>query len=114
MSFKLKRWIVTAVDFDADGQCDGKARILTILASKENAQNYVLEDMREYVDNNVTRRMLMDEDKMRVTDIDAGYSCEWNIEEVELELTDDEVIEIGANRYVEGIQHGIDMAKEEN
>ena len=108
----VKRWIVTAVDFDSDGQCDGKVRILTVLASKENARNYILEDMREYVDNNVTRRMLMDEDKMCVTDVDDGYSCEWNLEEVEIELTNDEVIEIGADRYVAGLQNSIDMAKE--
>lgn len=109
---KVKRWIVTAVDTDADSQCDGKARILTILVSKENAQNYILEDMREYVDNNVTRRMLMDEDKMRVTDIDDGYGCEWNLEEVEIELTNDEFMSIGAERYVAGLQNGIDMTKE--
>ena len=113
MSWKLKRFVVTAVDFDADGQCDGKAQIRTMLASKENAQNYVLEDMREYVDNHADEGMVLDEAKMRVADDSCLNGCEWNIEEVEFELTDDEVIEIGANRYVEGIQHGIDMAKEE-
>ena len=25
----MKRWIVTAVDHDTDGNCDGKARVLT-------------------------------------------------------------------------------------
>lgn len=114
MSLKLKRWIVTAVDFDADGQCDGKARILAILASKENAQNYVLEDMREYVDMHANEGMVLDEDSMQVFTEDCMNGCEWNLEEVEVELTEDEVINIGTERYVEGIQHGIDMTNKEN
>lgn len=104
----VKRWIVTAVDFDVDGQCDGKARILTVLASKENAQNYILEDMREYVDNNSTEdsHLILNEQKMRVSNLLGCVGCEWNLEEVEIDIEKDDVIEIGNAAYTDGYEAG--------
>lgn len=81
-----KRWIVTACNFDIDGQCDDKARVLIACNSKEEAKNFILEDMREYVDLHADEGMILDEDKMRVADDSCLNGCEWNLEEVEIDL----------------------------
>ena len=46
----MKRWIVTAVDYDTDGNCDGKARVLSVSKTHEEAKNYVDEDIKEWID----------------------------------------------------------------
>ena len=43
----MKRWIVTAVDHDTDSNCDGKARVLGVFKAREEAKNYVDEDIKE-------------------------------------------------------------------
>lgn len=90
----IKRWIVTAVDFDADGQCDGKARILATCSSAEEAKNFIRKDMHEYVDESElgSEMMSLDETKMRVATEDLQTGCEWNFEEVEIHLNPSEMI----------------------
>lgn len=84
----MKIWIVTAVDHDADGNCDGKARVLGAFKSYDEAKNYVDEDIREWVDRNT--------DELRGCgcsfaemaawhDYDDLNRCEWNIEEVDVQ-----------------------------
>ena len=46
----MKRWIVTAVDHDTNGNCDGKARVLGVFKTHEEAKNYVDEDIKEWID----------------------------------------------------------------
>ena len=52
----MKRWIVTAVDYDTDGNCDGKARVLSVFKTHEEAKNYVDEDIKEWIDQREVRR----------------------------------------------------------
>lgn len=91
---KIKRWVVTAVDTDQDGQCDGKARVLGTFRTEKEARNFALEDMREYLDGKAEQfaddpsnnDFVMDEDAMKVHDsIDANV-CEWNVEEIDFDL----------------------------
>lgn len=109
MKMKIKRLIVTAVDYASK-----TPEVRAVCKTEAEAKNFAIEDMREYADMHANEGMVFDDECLRVADDDWKAGCEWNIEDVEFELTDDEVIEIGAHRYVEGIQHGIDMAKEEN
>ena len=52
----MKRWIVTAVDYDTDGNCDGKAQVLSVFKTHEEAKNYVDEDIKEWIDQREVRR----------------------------------------------------------
>ena len=83
----MKRWIVTVVNYDTDGNCDGKARVLGVFKTREEAKNYVDEDIREWVDNNTGDicGCECDFDEMSAWyDYDDTERCEWNIEEVEI------------------------------
>ena len=91
---KIKRYIVTAVVFDVDGHCDGKARVLATCKSKDEAKNFVIEDMREYVDEHANESMVMDKDSMQVFTNVSMNGCEWNIEDVEIDM----VINVGMLR----------------
>ena len=104
---KIKRYVVTAVDFDVDGHCDGKARVLATCKSKDEAKNFVIEDMREYVDEHANESMVMDEDSMQVFTNDSMNGCEWNIEDVEIEIEDDDIQEFLDKAYNAGYEDGI-------
>lgn len=82
----MKKWIVTAVGHGET--CDGKARVLAVCDTKEEAANYIRNDMEDYLDNNVDEGLVADFDRWSV-----GYkyqsfdtACEWNAEEVEIPL----------------------------
>ena len=81
-----KRFIVTAVDHDINGNCDGKARVLGVFKTREEAKNYVDEDIREWIDEHADEGYVCDFDKMSAW-YDYGDSdrCEWNIEEIEFD-----------------------------
>ena len=98
---KIKRYIVTAVYFDDEGHCDGKARVLAACKSKDEAKDFVIEDMREYVDEHANESMVMDEDGMQVCTDDCMNGCKWNIEDVEIEIVDDDVMEFYNKAYNE-------------
>lgn len=81
----MKLWIVTAVDYDTNGNCDGKARVLGAFKSYDEAKIYVDEDIREWVDRNCEEGVECDFDKMAAWyDYDTSNRCEWNIAEVEV------------------------------
>lgn len=81
----MKRWIVTAVDHDTDSNCDGKARVLGVFKTHEEAKNYVYEDIKEWIDQRASEGCECDFDKMAAWyDYDDSQRCEWNIEEVEI------------------------------
>ena len=83
---KIKRYVVTAVDFDVDGHCDGKARVLAVCKTEDEAKNFTLEDMREYADRHANEGMVLDDECLRVADDDSMNRCEWNIEDIEIEI----------------------------
>lgn len=103
---KIKRWIVTVVDFDADGQCDGKARVLAVCKSEDEARNFITEDMREYVDERADEGMVMDEDSMQVFTEDCMNGCEWNVEEVDIEIDETDVSDFCNEAYTKGYADG--------
>lgn len=82
----MKFWIVTAVDHDPNGNCDGKAHVLGAFKSYDEAKNYVDEDIREWV--NRKREEGLEYSCIGMSawyDYDDSDRCEWNIEEVEVQ-----------------------------
>lgn len=81
----MKLWIVTAVN--CNDSSDGKARVLGAFKSRGEAKNYVDEDIKEWIDTYAEHGLdaICDFDKMRARDCDDCDSCEWNIEEVEVQ-----------------------------
>lgn len=79
-----KRFIVTAVDHDTNGNCDGKALVLGMFKTQEEAKIYVEEDIREWIDRHAAGEFMCDFNKMSAWYVyDEAYRCEWNISEVE-------------------------------
>lgn len=84
----IKRFVATAVD--TGDTCDGKARVIGTFKTREEAKNYVTEDIKEWVDDRAGDAVEVDFDKMTAHYVDDKWDtdtgCEWNIEEVEIEL----------------------------
>lgn len=85
----VKLWIATYVDHGET--CDGKARVLDICKSKEEAKAAVRNDIEKWADDHATEDIYVDFDAMA-----AGYNrnadegCEWNIEERTLDVTEED------------------------
>ena len=79
----MKKFIVTAVDVGET--CDGKARVLAVCSTREEAKAFVQADIEEWVNERAGECVKVDFDKMS-----AHYAynndngCEWNIEEVDI------------------------------
>lgn len=77
----MKKFIVTAVD--SGETCDGKARVLVVCNTREEAKAFVQNDIEAWADEREGEDIEVDFDKMS-----AHYAynndngCEWNIEEV--------------------------------
>lgn len=85
----MKIWIATYVDHGET--CDGKARVLDVCKSKEEAEAAVRADIEKWADDRATKDIYVDFDAMA-----AGYNghadegCEWNIEERTLDVTEED------------------------
>ena len=85
----MKIWIATYVDHGET--CDGKARVLDVCKSKEEAEATVRADIEKWADDRATEDIYVDFDAMA-----AGYNrnadegCEWNIEERMLDVTEED------------------------
>ena len=77
-----KIWIAMYVE--SGETCDGKARVLKVCATKEEAQNEVRVDIEKWADDRAGENVEVDFDKMSVSDQDRDEGCEWCIEEVEI------------------------------
>lgn len=77
----MKRWIVTCVDYN--DSCDGKARVLGSFKTKDEAVNYITEDIKEWCDERAGLDIVCDFDDMSVSYGDDR--CEWNFEEIEID-----------------------------
>ena len=75
----MKKYIVTAVDHG--DTCDGKARVLDICNSKDEAKGFVHADIVNWADERAGESIVVDFEKMsaRYTD-GTDNGCEWNIE----------------------------------
>lgn len=78
----MKYWIVTAVD--TSDTADGKARVLKVLASKEDAVAFVKNDMESFIEDANGMDLIVDWDDCSIQTEDGNYGCEWNYEEVEI------------------------------
>ena len=80
----MKKFIVTAVE--SGDTCDGKARVLVVCSTREEAEAFVQNDIETWADEREGEDIEVDFDKMS-----ANYAynndngCEWNIEEVDIE-----------------------------
>ena len=79
----MKKFIVTAVDISETA--DGKARVLAVCNTRDEAKNFVKNDMEDLIDDNAEMNVIADFDKMSARTEDDAYGCEWNIEEVDIE-----------------------------
>lgn len=84
----MKRWIVTEVD--SGDTCDGKARVLAVCTTEEEARAFVRNDMEERVDDATDDEGscsydVVDFDKMSLSTHTGENSCEWNVEEIEFD-----------------------------
>lgn len=75
----MKKYIVTAVDHGES--CDGKARVLEVCDTKEEAKAFVRADIENWADERAGEGVEVDFDKMSAHyDYDTDEGCEWNIE----------------------------------
>lgn len=95
-----KIWIVTYVD---NGEtCDGKARVLDVCKSKEEAAATVRNDIEQWCDNHAGENYTVDFDRMRTYFSENCDGCEWNIEERTLDITEeDEQVDVIDNGQLE-------------
>lgn len=82
----MKLWIVTVVDHGET--CDGKARVLSVCSTKDEAKAYVKADIENWADERAGMPIVVDFDKMSAKydwkTLDDTDGCEWNIEEIEV------------------------------
>ena len=75
---------VTAVD--VGDSCDGHARVLGAFKSKDDAKNYVRNDMEDRCDQLADSGIIADFDKMELVNwSDNDPVCCWSIAEVEVQ-----------------------------
>ena len=79
----MKKFIVTAVD--SGDTCDGKARVLGVCNTREEAKAVVQNDIETWADEREGEDIEVDFDKMSAYHNCNYDGCEWNIEEVDIE-----------------------------
>lgn len=81
-----KIWIATYVD--RGETCDGKARVLAVCATEEEARSEVRADIEKWANDRARMPIVVDFDKMSAKydwkTLDDDDGCEWNIEEAEI------------------------------
>lgn len=88
----IKMFVATFVDYDANGNYDGKAHTIGVYKTYDEARNVVVNDIIEYVYYLAVQEIdaICDFDKMNAYASDTerfnGIGCEWNIEEIEVEI----------------------------
>ena len=82
-----KLFIVTAVD--TSDTADGKAVVIDVCNTREEAVNVIKNDMESYVDDAAEMNLIIDFDKWSAHTEDYSYGCEWNISEHDLEIKED-------------------------
>ena len=79
-----KIYVVTAVD--VGDSCDGHARVLGAFKNKDDAKNYVRNDMEDKCDQLANAGIRADFDKMEIANwSDNDLVCCWSIDEVEVQ-----------------------------
>jgi len=82
----MNKFIVTAVDYGET--CDGKARVLVVCSTREEAKAFVRADIEKWADERAGMPIVVDFDKMSAKynweTLNDTDGCEWNIEEIEI------------------------------
>ena len=82
-----KLFVVTAVD--TSETADGKAIVIDVCSTREEALNVIKNDMESYVDDAAGMELVVDFDKWSAHNKDYTYGSEWNISEHDLEIKED-------------------------
>ena len=80
-------FIVTAVD--TSETANGKAIVIDVCGTREEALNVIKNDMESYVDDAAGMELVVDFDKWSAHNKDYTYGSEWNISEHDLEIKED-------------------------
>ena len=78
-----KIYVVTAVD--VGDSCDGHARVLGAFKSKDDAKNYVRNDMEDLCDQLANTGIGVDFYQMKIVNESEDTVCCWSISEVEVQ-----------------------------
>ena len=78
--------IYVVAEVDVGDSCDGHARVLGAFKSKDDAKNYVRNDMEDRCDQLADSGIIADFDKMELVNwSDNDPVCCWSIAEVEVQ-----------------------------
>ena len=78
-----KIYVVTAVD--VGDSCDGHARVLGAFKNKDDAKNYVRNDMEDLCDQLANTGIVVNFDQMKIVNESEDIVCCWSISEVEVQ-----------------------------
>ena len=78
----MKKFIVTAVD--SGDTCNGKARVLAVCNTREEAKAFVQNDIEAWAYERAYEGIEVDFGKMSAHYNCNDDGCEWNIEEVDI------------------------------
>ena len=91
---EIVRYVVTYVDTDENGNCDGKAGVVMV-NTEEEAKAWIRNDMEHFIDVSTQVNgkcdYIADFDKMNVHTEDWSSYCEWGYNKKSIELTQDEI-----------------------
>ena len=83
----MKKKVFVVIYCDYGESCDGKPRLHGIYNTKDDAVKEVLRDMDTYIESlSEDDEYEEDRDQFSVTLTDGPMSCEWAIEEYDLDL----------------------------
>ena len=88
----MKKYIVTAVDHGET--CDGKARVLDVCNTKDEAMGFAHADIAQWADERAGEHIVVDFDKMSARYMDGtDNGCEWKIEcrDIVADLTETQI-----------------------
>ena len=101
----MKKTVYVATYVDYGDSCDGKARTIGVFQTEELAKESVKKDMATYIDAMVKEgrdisSLKIDANGMSIYK-DDYCGCEWNVEDIGMEITTDEKIEWAKNVLID-------------
>ena len=78
----MKTYIVTRVDISKFSK--SKPRVCTMCATRDEAKNYVKEEIDEWADNRAGTEIEVDYENMSAGYVDERDGCEWSIDEIDI------------------------------
>jgi hypothetical protein len=79
----MKAYIVTCVDV-SKFVSKPKPRVCTMCATRDEAKNYVIEDINEWADNRAGSDIEVDYENMSAGYVDGCDGCEWSVDEIDI------------------------------